>query len=139
VTGQCSFKFGITSGDARPRLRSHHRDGYVTVERLFTELPDGVARTLETTLIKNLAANGHKPVLRREYFPAEALDLVLSIVDEALGDRAGAPDPGSASLPALTRETPAALRAISAAGQAGSRSVSTQRPGAGQRLPAGGR
>lgn len=90
VTGQCSLKFGITSGDARPRLRSHRRDGYVTVERLFTELPDGVARTLETTLIKDLAANGYTPVLRREYFPVEALDLVLSIVDEALGDWAGA-------------------------------------------------
>jgi hypothetical protein len=47
-------------------------------------MPDGVARTLETTLIKDLATNGYKPVLRREYFPVEALDLVLSIVDEAL-------------------------------------------------------
>lgn len=45
---------------------------------------------LETTLIKDLAANGYKPVLRREYFPVEALDLVLSIVDEALGEWAGA-------------------------------------------------
>ena len=90
VTGQCSLKFGVTSGDARPRLRSHRRDGYVTVKRLFTEMPDGVARTLETTLIKDLAANGYKPVLRREYFPVEALGLVLSIVDEALGEWAGA-------------------------------------------------
>ncbi len=85
VTGLPGVKFGITSGDPRTRLKNHWRDGYTRVERLFTTLPDGVARALENKIALALKDNGFKPVLRREYFAIEALPLVLRIVDEALG------------------------------------------------------
>jgi hypothetical protein len=81
VTGTYSFKLGITSGDPRPRLYKHQIDGYTAAARLFTGLPDGVARSLEIRVLKDLATNGYKPVLGREYFGIEALPLVLSIVD----------------------------------------------------------
>jgi hypothetical protein len=85
VTGTYSFKLGITSGDPRPRLHKHQLDGYSAVPRLFTGLPDGVAKAIEDRLLKDLPVNGFEPVLRNEYFAIEALPLVLRIVDETLG------------------------------------------------------
>ncbi|MFJ4738192.1 hypothetical protein [Streptomyces sp. NPDC088775] len=76
------IKFGITSGDPRPRLRDHARDGFEIVVRLLTGLPETVAPDLERKLIRMLTLAGVEPVRGREYFdrcPAETL--ILDIVD----------------------------------------------------------
>jgi hypothetical protein len=74
-------KFGITSGDARPRLRVHKRDGLDQIVRLFTGLPDGIARPLEDNIKAALRDAGEEPVRGREYFPARALPLILDLID----------------------------------------------------------
>ncbi|MGW3971218.1 hypothetical protein ACWEFD_18200 [Streptomyces ardesiacus] len=77
-------KFGITSGDPRPRLGVHARDGLTKVLRLHQELTDGRAVDVERTILGELRAAGERPVRGREYFPAQALPLVLEILDDHL-------------------------------------------------------
>jgi hypothetical protein len=74
-------KFGITSGNARPRLAGHARDGYCTRVRLMTDLPLGAARGLEKTVLATLDLAGVEPVRGREYFHVSALPVILDIAD----------------------------------------------------------
>jgi hypothetical protein len=90
VTGPNGLKFGITSGDPRPRLNDHKRisgGGYDTTVRLWTGLrPFGRAREVELNLRDGLADRDHHPLPgTKEYFPAASLPLVLHILDNALG------------------------------------------------------
>ncbi|MFF4146877.1 hypothetical protein ACFY0A_37380 [Streptomyces sp. NPDC001698] len=77
-------KFGITSGDPRPRLGRHARAGYREVIRLRTGLPDTVAPDLERDLLTALHGAGERPIAGREYFPGRALAAVLAFVDGRL-------------------------------------------------------
>lgn len=74
-------KFGITSGDPRPRLAVHARAGYDTVVRLMTNLPAGAARELEKAVIATLKLAGIDPIRGFEYFHAPALPVILDIID----------------------------------------------------------
>ncbi|WP_331746823.1 hypothetical protein [Streptomyces sp. NBC_00842] len=85
-------KFGITSGDPRPRLSVHRRDGLDQIVRLFTGLPDGIARELEDTLRAALRDAREEPVRGREYFPARALPLILDLIDHHPAIRAVGPN-----------------------------------------------
>ncbi|MGW1204191.1 hypothetical protein [Streptomyces cyaneofuscatus] len=77
------IKFGITSGDPRPRLGDHARDGFKIVVRLLTELPETVAPDLESNLITMLMLGGVKPIRGREYFDrCSAETLILNVVDQ---------------------------------------------------------
>ncbi|MFF4292083.1 hypothetical protein ACFY0N_00330 [Streptomyces vinaceus] len=75
------IKFGITSGDPRPRLGAHARQGLDSVVRLIEGLPGGVAPEIERTIRLALRDAGEKPVRGREYFRARTLALVLDLVD----------------------------------------------------------
>ena len=90
VTGLNGLKFGITSGDPRPRLNYHKSisgGNYDTTVRLWTGLrPFGWARQVELNLRDELADRGHCPLPgTKEYFPAASLSLVLNVLDQALG------------------------------------------------------
>jgi hypothetical protein len=74
-------KFGITSGNPRPRLSRHARDGLDRVIRLVEDLPDDVAPRLERTVLAALRDAREVPVRGVEYFPARVLDLILDVVD----------------------------------------------------------
>lgn len=84
-----AVKFGITSGDPRPRLRAHARDGLTKVVRLTAALPDGVALSAERRVRAALALAGEKPVRGREYFDVSCLALILDVADSWLADAAG--------------------------------------------------
>lgn len=71
-------KFGITSGNPRPRIGDHRRNGYTEVMRSLT-IPK--ARLLETSIKQALEWAGMKPVQGREYFDLTALALILDVVD----------------------------------------------------------
>ena len=81
---QHRVKFGVTSGDARPRLADHRVDGYRTVVRLLTGLPDGAAPDAERAVKAALAMAGEKPVRGTEYFDASCLALILDVADSWL-------------------------------------------------------
>jgi len=90
MTGSNGLKFGITSGDPRPRLNDHKRisgGGYETTVRLWTGLrPFGWAREVELNLRDGLADRDHHALPgTKEYFPAASLPLVLRVLDKALG------------------------------------------------------
>ena len=74
-------KFGITSGDPRPRLGNHARDGLDSVVRLVEGLPGDLAPRLERAVRDALRDARETPVRGREYFPAHVLGLVLDVVD----------------------------------------------------------
>jgi hypothetical protein len=75
------LKFGITSGDPRPRLEKHERAGFDTVLRLATSLPKDVAPELERNIRFALRDAGEQPAKGREYFPLRVQALVLDLVD----------------------------------------------------------
>lgn len=79
------IKFGITSGDPRPRLGSHARDGFTRVIRLHENLPGDAAPALERRVLAALRDTGEQPVRGREYFSAQVLPLVLACVNDFLG------------------------------------------------------
>lgn len=79
-----TVKFGITSGNPKPRLADHRRAGFTAVLRVFAGLPEGEARGLEQQLLKVLHCAGVQPLQRREYFPDATLNVVLPFVDEWL-------------------------------------------------------
>lgn len=85
-------KFGITSGDPRPRLYRHARDGFDCVIRLVEGLPADFAPRLERAVLAALRDAHEAPVRGREYFPARILGLVLDVVD---GWAAARPTPAS--------------------------------------------
>lgn len=74
-------KFGITSGDPRPRLSRHAYDGFDRIVRLVKDLPDDVAPRLERAILAALRDAREAPARGREYFPARVLGLVLDLVD----------------------------------------------------------
>lgn len=89
---QRRVKFGVTSGDARPRLADHRVAGYRTVVRLLTGLPDGAAPDAERAVKAALAMAGEKPVRGTEYFDASCLALILDVADSWLARGAGTDD-----------------------------------------------
>lgn len=76
-----AVKFGITSGDPRPRLRLHRVAGYRTTVRMLTDLPGNTAPDLEDAVRATLRLAGLRPIKGREYFDIDALAVVLDIVD----------------------------------------------------------
>lgn len=76
------IKFGVTSNDPRVRLAAHARNGFTEVLRLHTNVSDGIALERSATLA--LQAAGHQPVQGREYYPGDAQDLILELVDGLL-------------------------------------------------------
>jgi hypothetical protein len=85
VTSPYAIKFGITSGDPRPRLSNHAQAGFVTVERLLTDLPGSIAPETEAAVISALALAREEPIRGREYFDISCLALVLDIADSFAG------------------------------------------------------
>lgn len=79
-------KFGITSGDPRPRLRTHFGNGFKTERLVVRDLPGDFAPVLETSIRLALADAGVEAVRGREYFPISATGLILSIVQQRLGE-----------------------------------------------------
>lgn len=86
VTGVDTVKFGITSGDPRARLSVHRVDGLDQVLFLRTGLEDGLARSLELTIIHALKRQGFQPVRGREYFPLACAEAILSMAGNVLPD-----------------------------------------------------
>jgi hypothetical protein len=82
--GQSRVKFGVTSGDARPRIADHRGAGYRTVVRLLTGLPDRIALDTERAVKAALAMVGEKPVRGMEYFDLSCLGLILDVADSWL-------------------------------------------------------
>lgn len=74
-------KFGITSGNPRPRLSRHAREGFDDVIRLVEGLPGDLAPRLERAILAALQDAREAPVRGREYFPSRVLALVLDLVD----------------------------------------------------------
>lgn len=99
VTGKPGVKFGISNGDGEVRLSRHARDGYNTRHRLFTGLPEGVAREAENGMLARLKGAGHRPLHGREYYPQAALGLILDSLD---GDLTPAADSVDKEVKALT-------------------------------------
>lgn len=79
VTSPDAVKFGITTGDARIRLRRHAGDGYKDVRYLATGLPGTTALDTENAVKSALALAGEKPVKGTEYFAVSCLALVLDV------------------------------------------------------------
>ena len=75
------IKFGITSGDVRPRLTRHRGRGYREVIRVLTGLPGTTAPGMEQAVLAALRLAGIRPVRGREYYDADALALVLDVTD----------------------------------------------------------
>lgn len=82
------LKLGITSGDSRTRLGVHRKDGYRTVVRLLTGLPGEMAVDMERAALATLRLAGVKPVQGREYYPLDALAVVLDVTDNYSLERA---------------------------------------------------
>jgi hypothetical protein len=96
------LKFGITSGNPRPRLAAHRSVGFDRIVRIYTDLPDGVAYQLERDLIAALREAGEVPVRGREFFHGRVQPLVVRLIDTRLAcrsldqinrDNAGNPEP----------------------------------------------
>jgi len=75
------LKFGVTSGDPRPRLGDHRAAGYASVTRLLTGLPEDVAPEMERAVLAALRLAGIAPARGREYFDGGALAVVLDVAD----------------------------------------------------------
>ena len=84
VTGGGVVKFGITTGEGRPRLLKHAAEGYAEVVRLVTSLPGSVALDTENAVKSALALAGEKPLQGREYFDGSCLALILDVADSWL-------------------------------------------------------
>jgi hypothetical protein len=81
VTSESAYrvKYGITSGDPRPRLKDHCRDGYEKVEMLLTGLPPYIAPRMERTVKAALRDAGIRPVKGAEYHDIGELGLILDV------------------------------------------------------------
>jgi len=79
--GAGHIKFGITSGDVRPRLAVHRGQGYREVIRVLTGLPGTTAPDIEQAVKAALRLAGTQPVRGREYYDVSALALVLDVAD----------------------------------------------------------
>lgn len=89
------IKFGVTSGDPRPRLRVHRKRGYAERVLLFRDLPGDVALEIEQGVRATLRLAGIEPTEGREYFKDEALPIVLDIAENwpGLGGQASSGEP----------------------------------------------
>lgn len=88
------IKFGVTSDDPRPRLKTHRAAGYTDIVRILRELPDAFA--LERHIIATMRDADIRAVHGREYFDLSALALVLDLVDGWTGNNqlgVGGPGP----------------------------------------------
>ncbi|MFD9632834.1 hypothetical protein [Streptomyces violascens] len=74
-----TVKFGITSHDARARLRTHRADGYGRVILTISDASD--AHTLERAVISSLTSAGIAPVRGREYYDLGVVPAILAVVD----------------------------------------------------------
>lgn len=81
-----AIKFGISSRTGRKRLSQHALNGYTETIRLYSGLPDGIAKQTETACIIELENNGFLPVYGREYFDYSALPIVLERVTQCIMD-----------------------------------------------------
>lgn len=81
VTSSAGVKFGITSGDPRPRLSNHRRTGYCATARLLTGLPGNTARQMEQAVLATLRLARICPLKGQEHFDIDALPVVLDVVD----------------------------------------------------------
>lgn len=88
-------KFGITSGDPRPRLGNHKRAGYSRVVRRLTGLPGNVALEMERAVRATLLLARKKPVQGREYFDAASMAVILDVVDNYPIHAAGSTSDGA--------------------------------------------
>lgn len=79
VTSPAAVKFGVTTGDARIRLRRHAGDGYKDVRYLAVGLPGTTALDTENAVKSALALAGEKPVRGTEYFDLSCLALILDV------------------------------------------------------------
>jgi hypothetical protein len=89
------LKFGITSGDPRPRLGIHRRDGYRERVLVLEGLPGTLAPEIERKARAALALAGIKPLRGREYYERGALVLVLNCAALAIA-KARAPEAAAA-------------------------------------------
>lgn len=85
VTSREVVKFGVTSGDPRPRLKAHAKVGLTEVVRLVVGLTGDAAPDAERAVKAALAAAGENPVRGKEYFDISCLALVLDVADSWLG------------------------------------------------------
>jgi hypothetical protein len=79
-----TLKFGITSGDPRPRLADHASDGFRMVNLLLTALGDGAALFIEDAVKASLRAAGHRPVRGLEYFHLGVRESVFATAADVL-------------------------------------------------------
>jgi hypothetical protein len=86
VSSSKAIKLGITSGDPSPRLRNHASIGFTDVLFLRTNLPDGLARFTETTILRELAERDFNPFRGNEWFYYETRDLVLALTGKYLSN-----------------------------------------------------
>ncbi|MFC1260611.1 MULTISPECIES: hypothetical protein [Streptomyces] len=84
VTGIPTVKLGISSGAGYKRLEQHATAGLSQRHLLRTGLPAGVARTLEAALLAHLSKGGWKRTRGDEYFPVEALPVIVAFAEEWL-------------------------------------------------------
>ena len=84
VASSEAVKFGITTGDPRPRLKDHRLHGYRDIIRLVTGLPDATALAAEDAVRSALTLAGESPLQGREYFPMHCLALILDVADSWL-------------------------------------------------------
>jgi single CXXC unit len=84
VTSRLAVKFGITSGNPRPRLATHARQGYKQVVRLVADLAPTVAAKAERAVLSALAMAGEQPIRGKEYFDISCLALILDVADSWL-------------------------------------------------------
>lgn len=75
----CAVKFGVTSHDARARLRYHQADGFSRVIRTISDFPD--AFPLERAILAMLRASQTSPLRGREYYDIGALPAIIDAVD----------------------------------------------------------
>jgi hypothetical protein len=74
-----AVKFGVTSHDARARLRYHQVDGFSRVIRTLSDFPD--AFPLERAILALLRASQISPIRGREYYDIGALPAIVDAVD----------------------------------------------------------
>ncbi len=79
------IKFGITSGNPRPRMSEHRRNGYREIVRMITELRGTTAQEMERAARAALTLAGIYPLQGREYYDIAALPVVLDVADNYLG------------------------------------------------------
>lgn len=77
VAGPALVTFGVTSGDPKPRLRTHVSDGFSTELRVWRGLPSDVAFRSEQLTLARLKSAGVQPVRGREYYQGRYAPLIV--------------------------------------------------------------